>query len=181
MKSLFLTFFAAALTCAAMAQPSVPRFSKYPVDRTGCAVYLPSPPSGFEKSLSEDGSEVYVGEVEQEEYFFAVIVVKFTSETSAGFESKEDKETVLENYLDFLKGQFGVNGAAGYGWGHTLEGAPAAVGVIDYWKDADGLKYALKAWCDGQFLSVLMLYGPSDYPHFNAQQMFLNGFRFPGQ
>jgi hypothetical protein len=86
---------------------------------------------------------------------------------------------MITSYLDFLQGQFGITGAAGYGKGHTMETAPNAIGVIDYWEDAEGLQYAVKSWCDGDFLSVMILYGAGEYPIFNAQEMFLNGFRFP--
>ncbi len=181
MKSTALAILATFITAAAVAQAGAPRFAKYPVSGTGCSVYLPAPPEAFEKSLSEDGSEVYVGEVTHGDYFFAVILVQFTAETAAGFETADDKTALVESYLDFLKGQFDVAEAAGYGRGHTLDGAPLAVGVIDFWKGRDGVEYAVKSWCDGKYLGVLALYGPKEYPHFNAQQVFLNGFRFPGQ
>jgi hypothetical protein len=163
-----------ALTTTVWCQ-TVPRFSKYDVAETGCKVYLPADPGEFEKTLSEDESEVYTAEVTVEDYNFAVIVVKFSEPIG---DTEEDKNDMITSYLDFLQKQFGVTGAAGYGLGHTMESAPKAVGVIDYWEDADGVQYAVKSWCDGDFLSVMILYGPEEYPIYNAQEMFLNGFRF---
>lgn len=155
---------------------SVPRFKKYDVAQTGCAVYLPADPGEFSMTLSEDESEVYTAEVGHGDFSFAVIVVRLKEPLN---DNADEKNDLMTAYLDFLQDQFSVTEAAGYGWGHTLESAPKAVGVIDYWEDADGLSYAVKAWCDGNVLSVLMLYGKGEYPYFNAQQMYLDGFRFP--
>ena len=88
-------------------------------------------------------------------------------------------EDLTMPYPDFLQEQFAVIASAGYGKGHTLESTPAAIGVIDYWENVDGLQYAVKAWCDGDYLAVLLLCGPQEYPVFSVQEMFLNGFRFP--
>jgi hypothetical protein len=161
------------------AQNTVPRLSKFPVAQTGCSVYLPGSPGEFEKSLSQDSSEVYTGEVQHGDHFFAVILVKFTESTASEIQTPEVKAMLMESYLDYLKAQFGITASAGYGRGHTLESAPSAVGVIDFWEDAEKKQYAVKSWCNGQILSVLLLYGPKEYPHFNVQQLFLNGFRFP--
>jgi len=163
------------LTTVAWSQ-SVPRFAKYAIAETGCNVYLPGDPGAFEMSLSEDNSEVFTGEVTHNDFNFAVILVKFSEPIG---NDKETMNDMITSYLDFLQTQFGVTGSAGYGLGHTLESAPGAVGVIDYWEDADELQYAVKSWCNGEFLAVLLLYGAEEYPIFNAQQMFLDGFRFP--
>ena len=172
--SLLVLLFTLATTLAA--QVAVPRFAKYDVGKSGCKVYLPADPGEFEMTLSEDQSEVYTAEVLKDDFNFAVIVVKLAEPIGDDADVKND---MMTSYLDFLQDQFGISGAAGYGLGHTLESAPDAVGVIDYWEDADGMQYAVKSWCDGHYLSVLMLYGAEEYPIFNAQQMFLDGFRFP--
>ncbi|MEY3443791.1 MAG: hypothetical protein RLZZ519_2072 [Bacteroidota bacterium] len=175
MKRLSILSLLIVLTSVVWSQ-SVPRFAKYDIAETGCKVYLPEDPGEFEMSLSEDNSEVFTGEVTHNDFNFGVILVKFSEPIG---KDKETMNDMITSYLDFLQTQFGVTGSAGYGLGHTLESAPDAVGVIDYWEDADGLQYAIKSWCDGDFLAVLMLYGAEEYPIFNAQQMFLEGFRFP--
>lgn len=175
----------ALLPAALSAQTDVPRFSKYPVAETGCTLYMPADPGEFTASDSEDGSKVYVGEVQSGDYFFAAIVVKLAepidgSDPITGWNFGANY-LLMESYLDFLKGQFGVTDAAGYGKGHTMESNEMAVGMIDYWLDAEGVRYAIKGWCDPHFLAVLMVYGPDEYPHFNALELYLNGFRFPAQ
>lgn len=166
---LFSVMFAAA--------QDVPRFAKYSVGESGCSLYLPGDPGEFEMTYSEDGSAVYTGEVTHGDFNFAVICVQFKEDISG--ESDEAQVELLTGYMDFLQGQFGVTGSAGYGKGHTLEDYPDAKGVIDYWEDAEGLQYAVKGWVDDHFIAVLLLYGEKEYPYFNAQQMFLDGFRFP--
>lgn len=176
MKRILILSLIAAFAAVSQAQ-TVPRFARYDVAGTGCKVYLPADPGGFEMTLSEDSSEVYTAEVQDPDGFnFAVIVVKFSEPLS---DDDDEKTDMMTSYLDFLQEQFSISGAAGYGKGHTMENAPEAVGVIDYWEDEDGLQYAVKSWCDGKFLAVMMLYGSEEYPLYNAQDMFLNGFRFP--
>ncbi len=178
MKRISSLLFLLACVTLLSAQVAVPRFAKYDVAETGCKVYLPGDPGEFELTLSEDKSEVYTAEVTHEDYNFAVIVVKFSEPIG---DATDDKNDMMTSYLDFLQKQFAVTDAAGYGLGHTLESAPDAVGVIDYWEDSDGLQYAVKSWCDGNFLAVLVLYGSEEYPYLTAQEMFLNGFRFPAE
>ncbi|MDX2284550.1 MAG: hypothetical protein NW241_10320 [Bacteroidia bacterium] len=165
-----------AVCCSAAQAQQTPRFAKYPVAETGCHVYLPADPGGFERSLSEDQSELYTAELNYGDHHFAVIVVRFSEPIEGGAEAYT---ALAESYLDFLQEQFGVTGSAGYGRGHTLESHPEASGVLDYWEDQDGLQYVVKAWCDSRFMAVLMLYGEAEYPYFNARELFLNGFRFP--
>lgn len=155
---------------------NVPRFSKYEIAETGLAVYLPDDPGEFEMTESEDGSHVYTAEVTHGDHNFAVIAVDFAEPLGDDAELNTD---MIISYLDFLQNQFGITGSAGYGKGHTLESAPDAVGVLDFWEDEEGNQWAVKAWCTSDFMGVLMLYGPEEYPIYNAQEMFLNGFRFP--
>lgn len=175
-KSLFM--FAFAGLCLMVQAQEVPRFAKYPVGETGCMVYLPAAPEGFEVNDSEDGSQVYTAEVTQGGFNWSVIVVEF-KEPLGETVDKESNADLLAGYMDFLQAQLGITGSAGYGRGHSLESHEDATGLIDYWEDAEGLQYAVKGWIDNYHLAVLVLYGKEEYPIYNAQDMFLNGFRFP--
>jgi hypothetical protein len=108
------------------------------------------------------------------EYFFSVIAVKFTEAVA-----DEDHEALAEAYLNFLKDQFKITGVAGYGRGHTMESNPNAKGIIDFWEDDLMNQYQVKAWIDSHCMGVMILYGPKEFPIFNAAQMFKDGFRFP--
>lgn len=167
-----LTLFTTQLTTA-----QVPRFEKFPMGESGCYAYFPGDPA-FELSWSEDSSQVYTGEVVTDSFNYFGICVKLSE--SIG-DNQREQLNLLETYLDYLQDAFGVTGSAGYGEGHTLEDYPAASGVIDYWEDVDGNSWAIKGWVNSQYLIVLGIYGEAEYPYFEAQQMYLNGVRFPGQ
>lgn len=151
------------------------KFQKYPISNTGCFAYFPTDPGAFDVKASEDGLNVYTAEATYENAYYAVIMVDL-KETYKGV-SKEELETLIIAYLDFLQKQFAITGAAGYGKGHTLESNPNAVGVIDFWEDADGMQYSVKAWADENTLAVLMVYSKSEV-NYNISSLFLNGFRF---
>ena len=55
----------------------VPRFAKYDVAETGAQLYLPSEPK-WEKSVSEDKSEIYLTSVVFGDVEYGVIAVSYT-------------------------------------------------------------------------------------------------------
>jgi hypothetical protein len=118
---------------------------------------------------------VHTGELEQGGFVYGVIGLRFAAPLEADPESWEQ---LLITYLDFLKTQLGVTGAAGYGLGHRLVSEPSARGVIDYWEGSGGTQYAIKGWVTQTHLAVLFIAGPTEYPVFNAQQLYLDGIRF---
>jgi hypothetical protein len=173
---LCICLFAGAACFAQETAYKIPRFEKMAIGGSGCSAYFPNDIEGnFDLSFSEDSSEVYTGDFVSGGFHFAVIVVKLNGTV---LETTEDKESMITSYLDFLKGQFSVVGAVGYGMGHTLESHPAAIGVIDYWESGDGDQWAVKSWADETVVAVMMLYGATEYPNYNVQTIFLDGFRF---
>jgi hypothetical protein len=150
----------------------VPRFSKYEIGG-GMRAYFPGKPE-VKHSLLEDSSDMYTCEIIWKDFFFSAIAVKFSQPLD-----EQGLEGLAESYLDFLKGQYGITGSAGYGRGHTLESNPKAKGIIDYWEDGAKNQYSVKAWVDSRYMGVMILYGPKEFPNFNVAQLFLNGFRFP--
>lgn len=164
-----------ALTVSAQ---ETPRFKKYPIGESGMYVYMPGDPGEFEQTESEDKSQVYTGEAEVNGFNFAVIGVKFSEPMGS---SKEELEELLISYLDYLQGQFGIVESAGYGKGHTLDSDESVIGVLDYWKDEDGLDWVVKGWINNDYLAVLAVYGTGDYPQYTVQDLFLHGIRFSAE
>lgn len=157
------------------AEFKVPRLQRTNIGTTGLSAYLPVGFPAFMTSASEDGSQVHTGGIEQGGFVYGAIALRFAAPLEADPESWEQ---LLVSYLDFLKAQLGVTGAAGYGLGHRLESEPSARGVIDYWEDASGTQYAIKGWVTQTHLAVLYIAGPTEYPVLNAQQLYLDGIRF---
>lgn len=153
----------------------VPRLQRTNIGTTGLSAYLPVGFPEFAVAPSEDGSRVHTGELAQGGFVYGAIGLRFAAPLEDGPESWEQ---LLISYLDFLKAQLGVTGAAGYGLGHRLESEPSARGVIDYWEDASGTQYAIKGWVTQTHLAVLFIAGPAEYPVLTAQQLYLDGIRF---
>ncbi|MCC6722907.1 MAG: hypothetical protein IT258_00255 [Saprospiraceae bacterium] len=172
----FLLVLVAVFPCFLSAQNNVPRLSKMAIGQSGCYGYFPAGMSEFTPSKSEDGADVYTGEAEVDGFHFACITVKFAEPFTDS--SPEEMEELLISYMAFLQEQFGITTSAGVGRGHTLETAPDARGVIDYWEGADSVQYAVKGWVNPKALAIMMIYGATEYPIFNLQQMYLDGFRF---
>jgi hypothetical protein len=159
----------------ASAEFKVPRFQRTNIGTSGLSAYLPPGFPELTAAPSEDGSQVHAGELEQGGFVYGVIGLRFATPLD---DDPESHEQLLVTYLDFLKTQLGVTEAAGYGLGHQLESEPSARGVIDYWKDASGRQLAIKGWVTQTHLAVLYIAGPTEYPVFNAQQIYLDGIRF---
>ena len=152
----------------------VPRFERTDVGTTGLSAYLPKGFPAFNVTDSPDGSRVHSGEIGVGGFAFGCIALRFKDPLAPD----EDPEALLASYLDFLKAEFNITSAAGYGRGHTLESEPAARGIIDYWVDKNGEHYALEGWVTPTHLAVLYVVGPKDYPNINVQQLYLGGIRF---
>lgn len=157
-------------------KPAVPRFSRTPVGACGCAIYAPPGFTFDAPTRSEDGADVWTGELATDGgWTFGAVVVKFPEAMPA---TSSQMEEVLVGYLDFLKAQLSITKAVGVGRGHTHGENAAAKGVIDYWESADGERWAVKGWVDQERLAVLYVRGKGEYPYFSAQQLYLEGFRF---
>lgn len=173
--SIIICFIAFQFT-AQTTETKVPHLVKRTIENTPCTTFFPDDEDpNFELSYSPDSSKVYTGEVYSGDHHFSLILIELNG---MELQNVEEKENILINYLDYLQGTFNIASAAGYGKGHKMESDSDAVGVIDYWEDMDGDQWAVKAWANKKFLAVLMLYGPIEYPLFNVQQLFLDGFRF---
>lgn len=160
---------------AVQIQAQVPRFQKYTVGTKGTTVYFPGAmsESDFGTSYSSDSSRVITGEkLAVDSLNYAMILVELTEPLT-----EEDMEEVLTNYMDYLKEQFGVTGAAGYGKGHTSEKNPGAKGVIDFWEDAEENKYDVSGWVNSNFIAVMLVYGQKE-TNYNISKMFRDGIEF---
>lgn len=154
----------------------VPTLTRIEVPGCGCAVYGPKELTFGPPEKSPDQADVWTGDTPVGRWHFGAVVVKFAEPFAEA--SPDDLENVLVAYLRFLQGQLGITNTVGVGRGHTQADHPSARGVIDYWTDKDGDRWAVKGWVDANRLAVMFVYGPDDYPLFSVQQVFLDGFRF---
>jgi hypothetical protein len=146
---------------------------KYPISTSGCAAYFFCDPGTFTLEKSPDSSEVYTGECKVDGNAYGVICVKF----SKPIKNLQDAEDVLIKYLDYLKGTLNIVSAVGYGKGHRLKDREDTRGVIDYWKDKDGINWKINGWTNGNFIGVMYVYTNGEVPETKAN-IFLNSLLF---
>jgi hypothetical protein len=158
---------------------SYPAFSqslkKYPISNSGCSVYMHCDPKKFDFDYSEDSSKVYTGECINAEVNYGVICIQLLKP----IDDLQAAEEMMISYLDFLKADFNIRSAAGYGKGHRLNNKENTRGIIDYWKDGEQQNWKVKAWTDGKFIGVLYAYSLKDLPETKVNT-FLDSFRLPG-
>lgn len=129
----------------------------------------------FSLSYSEDSSYVYTAECMNDNITYGVIFVKLKEPV----ESLEVGEGLLISYLDYLKSNFSIVSATGYGKGHTLRNNENTTGVLDFWQDKEKNNWKIKAWTDKAHIGVLYAHAASELPQ-QKVDLFLNGLNFPG-
>jgi hypothetical protein len=147
---------------------------KYPVDVSGCAAYFYCNPGNFDFSYSPDSSKVYTAECNADQNSYGVICVKFKDPTT----DINSSEEVLVAYLDFLKTNFKITTAAGYGKGHRLRGNEKIHGIVDYWKDEEKNNWKIKGWTNGSLIVIMYVYSKQELPEAKVN-VFLDGIVFP--
>ncbi len=148
---------------------------KYPIGESGCAAYFFCDPGTFNVSYSEDSSKIYTAECITGETGYGLICVQLNQVDL----KIDDVEPVMLSYLDYLKTLFKVTSAVGYGKGHRLRGKENIHGIIDYWKDENGMNLKIKSWTDGNF--IIFLYARSAKELVETKtNVFLDGIQFKG-
>ena len=147
---------------------------KYEIANSGCSVYMFCAPGRFEESFSEDSSKVYNAECEKDAIHYGVICIKLEKSIS----DLDEAENMLASYLDYLKINFTIKSAVGYGKGNLLNNRPDTRGIVDYWKDDQNNEWKIKGWTDGKFIGVLYAYSKKEIEI--KVDVFLNSFRLPG-
>lgn len=174
-SALVLLFLGANAQVSNENKTALPRLTKLKVGESSMYAYLPSG-STFEKTQSEDGSDVYTSETTLDNGFnIGLIGVEFAAPFTDA--SKEELSDLLVSYLNYLQQAFEITAAAGYGKGHVLESVPDAQGIIDYWEDKEKTQYAIKGWITPKHICVFFVYGATEFPVYNYQSMLFEGFR----
>ena len=149
---------------------------KYEIAKSGCSVYMFCAPGRFEEDYSEDSSKVYTAECSLDDgIHYGVVCVKLLTP----IDNLNEAEDMLTSYLDYLKINFGIKSAVGYGKGNRLNNNEKTRGIVDYWTDDEKNNWKIKAWTDGKFIGVLYAYSAKELPE-SKVDVFLNSFRLPG-
>lgn len=149
---------------------------KYEISKSGCSVYMYCAPERFEEAYSQDSSKVYTAECTMDNLTYGVICIQLLTP----LKNMSEAEDMLIAYLDYLKTNFEIKSAVGYGRGNHLNNQEDTRGVVDYWKDGENNNWKVKAWTNGKFIGVLYVYSSKELSETKID-VFLNGFRFPGK
>lgn len=157
-------------------------YRSYPIGTTGCQASFPCAAPLAVLEYSPDSSEVYTTECSYEDLFYSIICVKLAPEVRARLLSLNDYDTLTTHYLNYLKSAFHISMSGGIEYNLVLSEHPEARGVAELWADAGKAEWEIRAWCNGKYLSVHMVYVmqgriPDEKKEFN--KAFLNGIRFP--
>lgn len=152
----------------------VPRFTKSKIGSSSTFAYFPTEKPLFEEAMSPDSSNVITTEIQVGEYYFSIVHI----DLHQAVEDSLSREELLVGYLDFLKDNFSIQGFAGYGKGHTLSSNSKAQGIIDFWKDVNGVEYSVKGWITPKTISIFMIYGASTYESQSIKELYFNSLRF---
>jgi hypothetical protein len=147
---------------------------KYPVNKSGCFVYMFCDPVKFDEDYSQDSSKVYTATCTKDEIHYGVICAKLLKPV----DDLDEAQELAAAYLDYLKVDFEIKSAVGYGKGNHLNSNENTRGIVDYWKDKENNNWKVKAWTDGKFIAVLYTYTKTEVP--DKADVFLNSLRFPG-
>jgi hypothetical protein len=145
---------------------------KYSIGDSGSSIYMLCEPM-FKVNHSQDSSLVYTGDCQIDNVMYSLIFVKLLNQV----DDLNLAESLLISYMDFLKKEFGILSAAGYGKGHRLNNDENTRGVIDYWKDEDGQNWKVKGWANRKSIAVLYTYSKLELPE-SKVNLFLESLRF---
>ncbi len=162
--------------CLLVAATASAQWRLYPVEQTGIKVLMPLDPQRFEITQLDNGSQLYIQEVQYENYIYGAIAVVFKTPLAATT-TEAEKYAALESHLNLFQNVMEIQHTVGYGRGHTRDGYPDMVGVVDYWEDKDELQIQLKGWINSKYIVVLYTRGYDT----NAKgwEAFLQGFSLP--
>ena len=148
---------------------------KVAISITGCTVQVYCLPGRFDVYDLDDGSTVYADDCEKDGVTYGIYCIKLKNPIP-DLGAAQDS---IAGILVFLKLDYGIVRGKGYDKGHKLNKDDNTRGVYDTWEDADGNKWKVKAWTNGQFICVLHMHSARELPD-KKTEVFLEGLRFPG-
>ena len=77
---------------------------KYPVNKSGCFVYMFCDPAKFDEDFSQDSSKVYSATCTKDEIHYGVICAKLLKPV----DDLDEAQELVASYLDYLKVDFGI-------------------------------------------------------------------------
>jgi len=128
--------------------PSSKKLKNHFIGNTGCSALVLPHARGFMHTTG-DGDRLYLQEFEEGKMSFGIICIHLQD----GY-TLDEAGTILSNYLDKLRDSFGIRHFVG---AQTTEdwNSVCSHSLVDYWQDGQQCDWKVKAYTNGQVLSVL--------------------------
>lgn len=161
------------LTTSLVLSYSTRTFRRRFISNTGCSLKMPGETFRLDKTFSETGDAIYMGDQVKGKATYGFILAKLDDKIT---EIKE-AEHLLYDFLEGLLHPLSIEYTTGLSAGLHNKHCKSAVGMVDYWQDDLGSDWKVKGWTNGNYMAVLYV---KNFTEENILEVdaFLNGFRF---
>jgi hypothetical protein len=165
-----LSFLAAAFSSAL--ETSTP--SKITIGAPGCTLTVHKPPT-VHRIETIEGYPAYIGQskIREATYGFATVVLPEMITDPEVYHHK------LFTLLEDVYASFRIVYGTGLSYGYTHPGDEKIFGFTEYWQDKDGMDWKVKAWTNGQVMTVLYIRNIGQVK-LRDQDSYLDGISFSG-
>jgi hypothetical protein len=141
-----LSFLAAAFS-SALEKPG-----KITIGAPGCTLSVHKPPR-VHRIETQEGYPAYIGQskIREASYGFATVILPEKITDPEVFHKK------LYGLLEDVYSSFRIVYGTGLSYGYTHPGDESIFGFTEYWQDKEGLDWKVKAWTNGQVMTVLYI------------------------
>jgi hypothetical protein len=141
-----LSFLAAAFS-SALEKPG-----KITIGAPGCTLSVHKPPT-VHRIETQEGYPAYIGQskIREASYGFASVILPEKITDPEVFHKK------LYGLLEDVYSSFRIVYGTGLSYGYTHPGDESIFGFTEYWQDKEGLDWKVKAWTNGQVMTVLYI------------------------
>ena len=143
------------------------------ISNTGCSLKMPGETFRLDKTFSDTGEAVYMGDQAKGKATYGFILAKLNDKSA----DIKDAEHLLYDFLEGLLQPLSIEYTTGLSTGHRNKYCKNATGMIDYWQDDLGSDWKVKGWTNGSYMAVLYVKNFTEENILEVDE-FLNGFRF---
>jgi hypothetical protein len=163
-----ISFLAAAFSSAL--ETSTPL--KITIGAPGCTLTVHKPPT-VHRIETQEGYPAYIGQsmINEATYGFATVILP------SMITGHDDLQKRLYTLLEDVYSSFRIVYGTGLSYGYTHPGDDRIFGFTEYWQDKGGLDWKVKAWTNGQVMTVLYIRNIGDVK-LKDQDSYLDGISF---
>lgn len=151
-------------------------FNRYLLGKSGCAAAFPAELKETGVKEGSDGSTLYLSKVVSNGYTFTVAVQKLSVPMSR---SRTEQSTMLQEYMKGLRAPWKIARVEGHQNNDLNDGYLSFPGISEFWRDENGIPYAVQGWANQYFYVLMSVHGKSVLPDEEIRNQFFYSFLFP--